>query len=582
MAGTMEDLMREAFAKEGKQLPEVQKPSQKASKVSSKNRSKKKRKDSKAGLRAKQKTSSSVNKSTQKSASSTGRSTSEGLDISCYNASQKNKTNDARKELKIRLKKDSRVIKPEYHLSEKVALSDFLELGNSSQCCPEGHEKDEREVVIGLDFGTSSVKAVVGDAGLGRAFAVPFFDDDGINSYLLPSRLYENNEGYALFGQDPKYRDLKLSFLSNPAARKCQIPVVGFICLILRHIRGWLFESQNEIYSDCKILWTLSVGLPAEYHLEDELHDSFEHLVHLAWVASLKKEKINFQSISNLVESSDLELDKCGLFGEADECEVRIIPEIAAQIHGYVNSSKFNDRDRNFYLLVDVGAGSVDSSLFHVKKERGKKWSFDFYTSVVAPNGVMNLHRERLRWWLDNLRQKADAKELLKALEDIKFPTDWVGALPEKFDGYIEPIELDYEDVDDPDMQFFHNRLCRQVISESYVRAKVENLLGIHDLENIPTFFCGGGMQLSFYQKLKEKMKSHPNYSWIRAKPRQIELPNDMEAPGINRDDYHRLSVAYGLSFLNVKNVKQMKPMMSTLEWVDYSWRDNYVDKDMC
>jgi predicted protein tyrosine phosphatase len=37
-----------------------------------------------------------------------------------------------------------------------------------------GNWHDEREVVIGLDFGTSSVKVIIGDRVLRKAFAVPF------------------------------------------------------------------------------------------------------------------------------------------------------------------------------------------------------------------------------------------------------------------------------------------------------------------------------------------------------------------------------------------------------------------------
>lgn len=99
---------------------------------------------------------------------------------------------------------------------------------------------------------------------------------------------------------------------------------------------------------------------------------------------------------------------------------------------------------------------------------------------------------------------------------------------------------------------------------------------------HILAFYCGGGMQMPFYTKLKETMKSHPSISWMKVEPRTIELPKDMGAPGLNRHDYHRLSVAYGLSFVNVKNIILAKPIVEPTENLPHLWRDNYIDKDMC
>ena len=73
--------------------------------------------------------------------------------------------------------------------------------------------------------------------------------------------------------------------------------------------------------------------------------------------------------------------------------DVAVVPEIAAQIYGFVVSNSFDKKAANNYLMVDVGAGTVDSSLFHVKPGRGGKWDFEFYTAAVEPLGVTNLHR---------------------------------------------------------------------------------------------------------------------------------------------------------------------------------------------
>ena len=59
-------------------------------------------------------------------------------------------------------------------------------------------------------------------------------------------------------------------------------------------------------------------------------------------------------------------------------------------------------------------------------------------------------------------------------------------------------------------------------------------------------------------------------------------VPDDLVADGIAEAEYDRLSVAYGLSRLEVgKVVKAMPQPKLDIPPVN-SWRDNYTDKDQC
>lgn len=92
-------------------------------------------------------------------------------------------------------------------------LAGFCANGRSTQC-GDG-TADSREIVLGLDFGTSSVKTVIGDSALGKAFAVPFREGDGVKRYLLPSRLYETASRYSFDGGGTAHRDLKLALIAD-------------------------------------------------------------------------------------------------------------------------------------------------------------------------------------------------------------------------------------------------------------------------------------------------------------------------------------------------------------------------------
>ena len=66
---------------------------------------------------------------------------------------------------------------------------------------------------------------------------------------------------------------------------------------------------------------------------------------------------------------------------------------------------------------------------------------------------------------------------------------------------------------------------------------------------------------MKYYGQLRTDLKGFKGCTWLKATPRVLHLPSDLEAPGVIQAEYDRLSVAYGLSFLDVgKIVKKIPP----------------------
>ena len=130
-----------------------------------------------------------------------------------------------------------------------------------------------------------------------------------------------------------------------------------------------------------------------------------------------------------------------------------------------------------------------------------------------------------------------------------------------------------------PDHEFF-NRVLTQVREETYWKAGMEGTVDQKELRGIPAFYCGGGIRMSFYKQLLEEMRHKPNYSWLKAEPRTIELPSNLVAPGVVRGDFDRLTVAYGLSFVNVGDVTKIQPPPKHKVEYEPTWRDNYPRKE--
>lgn len=446
-----------------------------------------------------------------------------------------------------------------------------------------------RELVMGLDFGTSSTKVVVADITMNAAYAVPFMDSVGVASYLLPSALLETQAGaYALSGAGKRHADLKLAMLADLADERACAKVCAFLALTIRQARAWLYESKRDQLMRADILWTLAIGQPADQAASEHHRHHFEYLAKVAWQLAGDEGPIRVDAALRIWrQRGELDLE--------DELEVRPMAELSAQIHGFVSSSHFDVRQPNIYLLVDVGAGTVDASLFHVKKDKGGTVSFDFFTHAVELLGAANLNRARLAWWQAQLR---DVQRLLEPgnrklmdriaetvaeLERLKLPTEFRGRYPESYRGYVNGVEVGFQGGAKSPDDHFYRHVRNQVAGKVLYGAWKQKLLTQAAVSGMPFFLCGGGGRHPFYAALKSRLQKTEGCTWLNAKPRELALPTNIMAPGVAHGDYDRLSVAYGLSQLNpgvFNRVVALKPKVS--EANDTDWNTVLMDKSVC
>lgn len=446
-----------------------------------------------------------------------------------------------------------------------------------------------RELVLGLDFGTSATKVVLADRALNAAYAVPFMDSVGVDSYLLPSAMVETQDRfYALSGEGIRHADMKLAMLSNLSDERACARVCAFLALTIRQARAWLYASKSDQYLRADILWTLAIGQPASHAAATRHRQHFQHLAKVAWQLAGSAGPVG---VGNALQAwrtrEQLKLD--------DELEVRAMAELSAQIHGFVSSSHFDARQANIYLLVDVGAGTVDASLFHVQRDPGGTVSFALFTHAVELLGAANLHRHRIAWWQAQLRdlgrfiaethgQLMDKiSGAIAELELLKLPTEFRGRYPESYRSYLKGVEVGFEGgAKSPDEEFYE-RVRNQAAGSVLYGAWKQRLLPQHAVKDMPFFLCGGGARHPFYSSLKARLQQTPNCTWLSALPRQLALPSNINAPGVAHGDYDRLSVAYGLSQLYpgaFERVTALKPIVKTTEQTD--WTSLAVDKSVC
>lgn len=174
-------------------------------------------------------------------------------------------------------------------------------------------------------------------------------------------------------------------------------------------------------------------------------------------------------------------------------------------------------------------------------------------------------------------------RPLLDELLASKLPTDQHVPVPESFRDYFGGVRVDLAPkVKSPDDAFFTLRVLAQVVGKSFWRAWKDGLLSQESLTNVPFFMCGGGMRMRYYQALEGRLASIPGCTWLKAECWTMGVPSDLIAEGITVEEFDRLSVAYGLSQLEVGKVIRALPQPRLTTPSVESWRDNYVDKDHC
>lgn len=441
---------------------------------------------------------------------------------------------------------------------------------------PGAQPVDARELIIGLDFGTSCAKVVIADRAMQHAYAVPMVDATGVNAYLLPARLNEVDGIYTLDDKGVAHTDLKLALMATPSDEVLCARVCAYLALVIRAARAWLFSQQNEQYQRADILWSLALGQPADQATSGESKKLFESIAKVAWILAGQSGAVGvLKSLDQWRTRQELSVD--------DDLEVLIMPELAAQIHGFVSSSNFDKRGSNIFLMVDVGAGTVDASAFHVKKDASGTTSFGFFTSSVEAYGAANMHRNRVAWWQSKLFSLENGRRLAEELDSIRLPTEYRGRFPDFYTGYFKGLSTTLlGGALTPDDEFF-NKVRNQVVGQVLVKAWKNDLLSKQAIEGIPLFLCGGGSRHVFYRQLLESLKHTRGAPWLKAEQRELTLPLGLIAPGLNRLEYDRLSVAYGLSQLTPGNIVQAGAMVPVVKVDRMSdWSKNYVDKSSC
>ncbi|MDD3813568.1 MAG: hypothetical protein PHZ02_02890 [Desulfocapsaceae bacterium] len=432
---------------------------------------------------------------------------------------------------------------------------DFL--GCRAQAYTNLPENDiESDIIIGIDFGTSSTKVVVRDMVLNHAYAVPFSKyAPQENCYLLPTAVSVNQDGtLTLNPGDLTETALKIRFINNDSDIVIQSPsgdislnvtelFVGYLALALREIRSWFFEQTQQQYAKTEIQWHINVGIPSENYDDTRLRQRFELATQIAWYASVQQQpvdirliKYSFMEIEATNRQFDLQNNSVLDDAHLHHSYFSTHPEVVMEVVGYVKSPL---GEQGTHLLIDVGASTLDVASFRVGQRDGEN-IYPMLSCKVAQLGSGMLHRKRM----EMIKLKLEV-----AINNI-YAVEPIQPLPAVSEYKIGLCENDLEEHDVK----FHAE-CRKVIGD-VVRDTKLNRDAYSEVwtSKLPVFVCGGGSKEKIYKEIVQtisKSLSDALMGFQGFKVLDIPKPETLQAPSIAPNEYRRLAVAYGLSFSN-------------------------------
>lgn len=480
------------------------------------------------------------------------------------------------------------------------ALSFDFGNGHLMQLSPLG-QRTESEVVMGVDFGTSSTKVAIRDVDRQLTFPVYFPSLTGAESQITPTSLYTVNGRGSLGGVGAPIDDIKIRALKTDSDDRSLAICVAYLALVTRFARGQLWRRYSSNFSRRDLKWRFHFGIPASDVRDFPVKDRYLAICRAAVLMSSSEfEGIDLQLAADLYRHCATAQGAQLAFAQADEGirstfhgsgeyflqeGIKIWPEVMAQTFGFLRSNLWNPQRMSRVMTVDVGAGTLDISLCEVSisLDGDNAMVFTPLATFVDGLGLRNFVRHRYSAVLQACASDMQRDGLSRHAESLS-QLDWVktrvptnlfgdcGFFPQLItQGDSRPIDLAFKDQ------------MGKIIWSSTVLPAFSRGNYAQSAE-LPVFLCGGGKGVGFYREFITYYSRDHGFR-VRFDMRDVRSGDDF----IDSDAaiFDRVSVAYGLAFPDLGRFiddgfgePKSKPVLD-LTPISPKWADSYVDKDM-
>lgn len=439
---------------------------------------------------------------------------------------------------------------------------------------PSGHQGRPLRINLGVDLGTSFSKVVyrVGSESYPVLFGT---NKNKVEDYLIPSVVVMTNKGikckFELNGDEnlskiaqiPNFKICltceKSNMTKDCTITKCNLSNlrVGYLpsdvareeaTFLTSFYLGKLFARtkdsvrrqlpEQEIPSDITIKWSANLAVPDKF-IDSEVADGFREALEIGWLMSeIFLQYPNFsnkqEAIACFLAAKELQTEiKMDLLLQRKDFDCFIYSEIGAEVASVTLSPT---SDEGLYVLVDVGAGTVDTSVFNFRREMG-----DAYQETWAAN-ILKLGAAQID-------ARANATFTRKSL-------DWLRQIKEN---------VFHSNNEDPMIHVTGEIKSAQeeVITElgkaliSVYREAFNKEPSVETWSKLKLVMGGGGSAIKAYGETARKAFSPKLSDSKLIEFSDLKVPKDFHLNTIPTKFFHRFAVAYGLSH-NLINLPEL------------------------
>ncbi|NQU63128.1 MAG: hypothetical protein HQ517_02430 [SAR324 cluster bacterium] len=193
------------------------------------------------------------------------------------------------------------------------------------------------------------------------------------------------------------------------------------------------------------------------------------------------------------------------------------------------------------YLLVDVGARTLDISTFMIYHFNHED-RFSNLSATVHPLGSYSLHTARTNYLSEFF---ADKEKLYETLKDLEKFLDGLSPLPD-VRSYFQVKARDLEKVEND----FQTSCANEIWPVVHLTHHIKNPSAREWKTGVPVLLCGGGSKIRLYKDAVSDVTDKLQFTNNGFRFIEMQKPSNLEILDIPDFDYHRVAVAYGLSFL--------------------------------
>ena len=291
-------------------------------------------------------------------------------------------------------------------------------------------------------------------------------------------------------------------------------------------------ELENKGFRQpFEVKWTANFSVPEKFIEQSPISAAFEKVFKTAWLMSevfLEKPEINKRQVVFEIYLAAKDL--------AEELETREKPfdcfpysEVVAEVAAVIRP---RTSEEGLYAFVDIGAGTVDASVFRFNRSDGATECVSYAIDIFKKGATH----------IETRANKKLVKDSVEWLKDVK-------------ERYLELAETERGQLLTPVITFLEeaSKEIKNETLESLIRvfshAYHDKECDINKWQELKLVLGGGGSKLKTYQDAAKHAFTLNRETEYKKLPETVILPKpDDFQTALPKSEFHRFAVAYGLS----------------------------------